>query len=77
MTDTLSFRDEIKILGMAAPAVISMLRRKREECIGRLISNYRQGVPDLRNIVAELSTVEGMLSEMNINVIQYEKGTSP
>lgn len=56
--------DEDRILAVAAPAVLGVLRRRRDNVLGKLESDYRSGVSDFRSIVAEYITYSDLIREL-------------
>lgn len=56
--------DEDRILGIAAPAVLGVLRRRRETTLSRLHGDYRAGVSDFRSTVAEFVTLTELIQEL-------------
>lgn len=67
-------QDENRILGAAAPAIIGLLKRRRESAIMRLIGEYRNGNNSLTNTIAEISTLEGMLADVRARLEDHNKG---
>lgn len=67
--------DEIRVIGLAGPALISMLRVREERVIARMYGAFRNGERDHLTAVAELACIRGIIEETEtaIRQLQQEK----
>lgn len=67
-------QDENRILGAAAPAIMGLLKRRRESAVMKLIGEYRNGNTSLMNTISEIATLEGMLADVRARLEDHNKG---
>lgn len=48
----LSEEDELALIGVAAPALLSLLEKRRDTSLAQLYGEFRKGTADLRPVVA-------------------------
>lgn len=62
--------DQLKILFHAAPALIPLLRLRREQSVQKLIGELRNGTADLRATATEIATYDDLLREIERTLAQ-------
>lgn len=63
---------EAKIFAIIAPTILPLIERRRRDAHGRLIQLYRSGNPNNLTIVAELSVLADLESEIRQKTITYD-----
>jgi hypothetical protein len=69
----LSEADETRILAIAAPTLLPLFRRRREQVLAKLRGEYRSGMRDFTNSVAEFATYEDLIAELERKLAQSER----
>lgn len=67
--------DELRVIGLAGPALITLLRAREERVISRMYGAFRNGERDHLTAVAELSCVRSIIEDVEnaIRQLQQEK----
>lgn len=67
--------DELRIIGMAGPAWINMLRRREERILSRIYGEFRNGKLEHTAALAEFACVRDQIHEIenSIKALNKEK----
>lgn len=64
--------DDARILRVAAPALLPILRARRDNILERLQGEYRNGVRDFTNTIAEFVTYSDLIKDLERKLLQGE-----
>lgn len=62
--DHFTEEDELKLLGLGAPALLRILRKREATALGRLYNEYRSGAQDLRPATAEWAAYTDLIRDL-------------
>ncbi len=66
--------DEIRIISLAAPVLLKMLRKKEETVIRRICGEFRNGHTEQTANLAELCSIRDMCHEITTGLREQDKG---
>lgn len=64
--------DEDRVLGLAAPALLPLLERRRENSLGELRAAFRLGKTDFTAQIAKYDTLCELIRDVESKLKQYE-----
>lgn len=62
---------EARVFALASPILIPILARRRKDALGRLIQKYKSGESNTLTLVAELSVLNDIETEINQKEATY------
>ena len=69
-----SGKDELRILAIAAPALLPTLETQKQGVLDRIYSAYRSGATEYRHLIAEYVTLRDLIEELTTKIEQHEQG---
>lgn len=64
--------DEIRLLGLAAPAVLTLLRSRESSALNKIYAEFRNQQHDLYPVVAEWCAIRDLITEFERQLIKRD-----